>query len=279
MMANILDPIRTIELAAWDFDDYKFRPAMVDGERPARAREFVARRKHDCSSAALCEEETQLLREALDLQRSRPDLQREMCGLDWFLGVVDLRRLLAFQRRLSFTATLPSVIVPSRYDWDSLIAIAFASAKPVSADMVYDPLKKALTLRSTNPNLRLRVTHDPAAPVALHAGSPFFEVAQYAGRWFLRDGYHRAYRLLRAGIFQFPAVIVRARTLEELGAVGPQFFPEAILLSECPPLVGDFLDHNFTIDYECPPIIKTLRITMEENIVSSHAVAVSGEKS
>jgi hypothetical protein len=131
-----------------------------------------------------------------------------MMGLDWSLGVVDLRRLLAFQRRLSFDSTLPAMTVPQQCDWDRLIKIAFASPNPVICDVVHDTDKKTVILQSSNPNVQLRVTQDPAAPVAVYAGSPFFEIAQYAGRWFLRDGYHRAYKLLRAGIFQLPAVIV-----------------------------------------------------------------------
>jgi hypothetical protein len=278
MMPHILSPIRTIELVAWDFDQYKSRPESFDRERPVKARELVVRRRLDHSSSALCEEETRLLRDTLDRQQSRLDLHAEMMGLDWSLGVVDLRWLLAFQRRLSFNSTLPAMTVPPQCDWDRLIEIAFASPNPVICDVVHDTDKKTVTLQSSNPNVQLRVTQDPAAPVAVYAGSPFFEVAQYAGRWFLRDGYHRAYKLLRAGIFQLPAVIVRARTLEELGALQPQFFSEAILLSEHPPFVSDFLNDALTIEYERHPIIKTLRITMEESIASPLPIAISGEQ-
>jgi broad specificity phosphatase PhoE len=136
----------------------------------------------------------------------------------------------------------------------------------------------AIVLRSSNPNLQLRVTQDPSTPVAVHTGSPFFEVAQYAGRWFLRDGYHRAYNLLRSGVFQLPAVIVRARTIGELGAVQPRFFSENTLLSQHPPFVSDFLDDHLTIQYDRPPTIKTLRITMDESVVYPQPVRISGEQ-
>jgi hypothetical protein len=187
---------------------YKSRPESIDRQKHVKARELVVRRQLDHPSSALCEEETRLLRDTLDLQQSRLDLHAEMMGLDWSLGVVDLRRLLAFQRRLSFDSTLPAMTVPQQCDWDRLIKIAFASPNPVICDVVHDTDKKTVILQSSNPNVQLRVTQDPAAPVAVYAGSPFFEIAQYAGRWFLRDGYHRAYKLLRAGIFQLPAVIV-----------------------------------------------------------------------
>lgn len=278
-MPHHLNPIRTIELVAWDFDEYRSRPESFDRECPLKAREIVATRRLDHSSSALCEEETRLLRDILDLQQSRLDLHTEMVGLDWYLGVVDLRRLLAFQRRLSFDSILPAPTVPQQFDWDSLIKIAFASPNAVTCDVLHDRDKKTVTLQSSNPNVQLRVTQDPLTPLAVYAGSPFFEVAQYAGRWFLRDGYHRAYKLLQGGIVQLPAVIVRARTLEELGAVQPQFFSEAILLSEHPPFVNDFLNDALTMKYERVPIIKTLRITMEESIAYPLPTAVSGEQS
>ena len=108
---------------------------------------------------------------------------------------------------------------------------------------------------------------DASSPIAIHAGSPFFEVAQYRERWFLRDGYHRAYSLLRAGVFRLPAVIVQARTLEELGATRPWFFPEEVLFSPTPPRVTDFLDDELVLEYDRIPLIKTLRVTVEEAFV------------
>ncbi|MHB8391176.1 MAG: hypothetical protein ACYDBH_16595 [Acidobacteriaceae bacterium] len=277
MMPHIPNSIRTIELVAWGFDEYESRPKSFNRKKTVQARDLVVQRSVDYFSSALCQEETLLLRDTFDTQQSRHDLQTEMRSLDWSLGVVDLRRLLAFQRRLSFDSTR-AMTVPPQHDWDSLIEIAFASPNPVVCDMIHDTDKKTVTLQSSNPNVQLRVTHDPAAPVAVYAGSPFFEVAQYAGRWFLRDGYHRAYNLLRAGIFRLPAVIVRARTLEELGAVQPRFFSEAILLSEHPPFVTDFLNESLTIEYDRHPIIKTLRITMEEIFTFPLPIAISGEQ-
>ncbi|MHB1675417.1 MAG: hypothetical protein ACYCSP_14330, partial [Acidobacteriaceae bacterium] len=172
MMPHIPNPIRTIELVAWDLDEYESRPKSFDRKKSLQARDLVVQRSVDYSSSALCQEETRLLRDTFDTQQSRHDLHSEMMGLDWSLGVVDLRRLLAFQRRLSFDSTR-AMTVPPQHDWDSLIEIAFASPNPVVCDVIHDTDKKTVTLQSSNPNVQLRVTHDPAAPVAVYAGSPF----------------------------------------------------------------------------------------------------------
>ena len=124
----------------------------------------------------------------------------------------------------------------------------------------------AITLQSTNPNVHVRATGDLSAPLAVHPGGSFFEVARYRGRWFLRDGYHRAYDLLQAGVFAMPAVIVYARTLDELGASGARFFSEETLISPRPPMLTDFLDPELTLRYDRPTTTTTIRITWDETI-------------
>jgi len=57
---------------------------------------------------------------------------------------------------------------------------------------------------------------------------------------------------------------VRVRTIKELGAVRPWFFPEEVLFSAIPPRAIDFLDDGLVIEYHRSPLIKTLRITVEE---------------
>jgi len=59
--------------------------------------------------------------------------------------------------------------------------------------------------------------------------------------------------------------VVRAKTLRELGAVQPWFFSEETLFSNRPPRVVDFLDDLLNLQYTRPPLLKTLRITIEES--------------
>jgi hypothetical protein len=104
------------------------------------------------------------------------------------------------------------------------------------------------------------------SPFSLYGGSPFFEVAELRGRWFLRDGYHRAYRLLQAGVHRVPAVVIHARTIGELGATEPWFFSEEQLFSDRPPCVMDFLDENMVLRYERTALRKVIRIRVEESL-------------
>ncbi|WP_213804255.1 hypothetical protein [Granulicella sp. dw_53] len=256
--------VQVRELAAWDLDDYSYRPLTFESKKLSERQHLPGRRSSFRQSEVMLQKESAELRDLFSPQARRSDLLVEMTGLDWSLGVVDLRQLLAFQRRLFFNSTFVQAPAPAARDWPALLAFSFGPSKPVECDMAHDADTKTFVLRSSNPNLHFRTTNDAAAPLEVHAGGPFFEVACYRGRWFLRDGYHRAYNLLKAGVFEIPAVIVQARTIEELGATQPWFFSEEVLFSEAPPYVSDFLDDELIFEYDRPPLIKTLRVTLEE---------------
>lgn len=275
---NANEQVRVRELVAWGLDESSFRPHMealptiID-----RARSKVCKREDFVVANPTEQEVTVSVRDLLEQQHSRPDLRAEMNGLDWTTGVVDLRRLLAFQRRLIFDDQFPSFEVPAPDDWLALAAIAFGPPVPVAYRTLLANESEML-LQSANPNLQIRTSVESNRhPFQLHGGSPFFEVADFGGRWFLRDGYHRAYRLLRAGIVHSPAVIIRARTLAELGPVQPWFFSKETLFNQTPPYVTDFLDGDLTIDYTRTRLLKTFRVTIEECIEPARATFTSGE--
>jgi hypothetical protein len=258
-MSEIKARIR--ELAGWGLDQDEYRPAAYRGD-PDLARALVSKRVPFEVQSALAESSNSELHAMLAEQETRADLQAEMAGLDWFLGIVDVRLLQAFQRRIILDSDARHAGVPDPNDWVQLMELCFGKPKPIACEAVRGDA--SMTLRSVNSNLQFRFTGNSSNPIAIHSGSPFFEVAQYRGRWFLRDGYHRAYRCLQQGTVHLPAVIVKAQTLEELGAERPWFFPEEVLLSATPPLATDFLDDALTIEYHRAPIRKTLRITVEE---------------
>lgn len=258
------DRISVRELAGWPLDNFEYRPVNCDPAKLLEAQRHIAQRSayQQCDPVHITE--TAELKALLAGHATRPDLHQEMTGLDWSLGVVDLTLLLAFQRRLSFDPTLPVSLTPRPEDWPALTQIAFATSKIPVFDRVQQPGSFSLT--SADPNLHLRTSRNHVSPMIVHAGSPFLEIASYRGRWFLRDGYHRAYTLLCAGVTKVPAVIVHAKSIKELGATQPWFFDEATLLSFTPPHVIDFLDDAVILQYNRPRLIKTIRVTIDETL-------------
>ncbi len=269
------------ELAGWDLDVYPYRPHSIAPASLLPAKRHIVQRVDLKSTTAPIDGMYDHLRDQLKVEALRPDLQSEMAGLEWTVDIVDLRCLLAFQRRVSFDPSREVPSIPDAQDWSGLINLCFGAEKQVvyqrpDRAVQHGSARKEFVLTSNDPNLQIRTSHNPSTPLTVHMGSPFFEVAEYRGRWFLRDGYHRAYRLLRNGIFHVPTVVVRARTLEELGATRPWFFSEEILFCPNPPRVIDFLDDALVLTYSRPPLIKTFRVTIEESL---EPAAPSGDPS
>jgi hypothetical protein len=264
---------------AWGLDEYSYRSSAINlgdeeiARQIDRARRLLARRKCYTTCRALLISETECIEGLLAGTAQRTDLQEEYEGLDWTLGVVDLRCLLAFQRRLVFGPRPQFSPIPQQEDWHELISLAMGSRKDTEHHFVSNPDAAAgldIRLHSGNPDLQLRVNRQNGRtgclPLELYGGSPFFEVGELRGRWFLRDGYHRAYRLLQTGVHRIPAVVIYARTIEELGATEPWFFGEAQLFSERPPQVTDFLDDTLVLRYERAALGKFIRIRIDESL-------------
>jgi hypothetical protein len=270
--------VRVRELVAWGLDENIFRPQFdASPLKIERARREVMGRGSFVPNNPISRDVPIALRELLDQQAHRTDLHIEMKGIDWTAGMVDLRQLLAFQRRLIFDDHFLHAEVPGSEDWQGLVALSFGPAVPITYSHLVSN-ESELLLQSENPNLQIRPSIEGnRVPFQLHGGSPFFEVAEFKGRWFLRDGYHRAYRLLCAGITHCPAVIVRARTHTELGLVQPWFFSDETLFDSHPPRVIDFLDDKFTIEYNRPRLLKTLRVTIAESVEPALTLFTSGE--
>jgi hypothetical protein len=252
-------PIKVCELAAWGFDNYPYRPAHVQTVN----RGVLVFRPEFVQPTVVAATEWDGLRTSLQSELGRADLLREMGGLEWSLDVICLRNLVSFQRRLSFDPAREPRSLPASRTEDELLAWSFdVSQTPVFESRMED--QRTLVVRSRNPNVQISLSGATAC-ATVTTGSPFVEVAEYRGRWFLRDGYHRCYQLLQQGLDTVPAVIVRARSLEELGAASPKFFSEEVLFSERPPMVVDFLDEDLTVTYFRHRLVKVIRATVEEH--------------
>jgi hypothetical protein len=85
--------------------------------------------------------------------------------------------------------------------------------------------------------------------------------------------------LLQAGVHRVPAVVIYARTIEELGATEPWFFSEQQLFSDRPPRLMDFLDEDLVLSYRRTALRKVIRIRIEEFLQAFDETAeVQGEE-
>jgi hypothetical protein len=280
------------ELIAWELDEYPYRDSAMSDRREEfakqvdRARQRLAARERHTSCPALLAEETKTINHLLAECTHNSALQAEYEGLDWRLAVVDLRCLLAFQRRLVFSASQQPSRNPEPDDWPQLISLTIGLQRSTEHQFVRNASATGdldISLLSRNPDLQLRLSPNAGrsghSPLSLYGGSPFFEAAELHGRWFLRDGYHRAYRLLQAGVHRVPAVVIYARTIEELGATEPWFFSEQQLFSDRPPRLMDFLEEDLVLSYSRTALRKVIRIRIEEFLQAFDETAeVKGEE-
>jgi hypothetical protein len=207
----------------------------------------------------------------------RPEVQATFHGVAWRPAAVDLSRVLSLQKVIF---TDGPEIDAAQIDDTSLVELCLPTEQmtPPSGALT-DPDGKGFTISSLNSNLRIAggqlseavVAPAPGLPsVRMQAvtllvtmGTSYLHVARYRDRWFLRDGYHRASRLLRAGISVVPCIYIEARRFEEVQA-GVGTFPFEVLYGDRPPTLQDFWDEAVATDISQIAIRKVIRIRGEE---------------
>lgn len=216
----------------------------------------------------------------------RSDVIATFQSMEWSVGMADLTKVLSYQRVVVEERVMERVDDVVRKD-DLQSIFSFCLPDPVGPAALQgsmDADQKGITFSSLNPNLRVAglggseldlVTAPGYPPVkqhfigfAINFGAPFVQIAEYNGRWFVRDGYHRCFGLLRRGVTKIPCVFVRPRSFAELGAAAPAFFPYDVLFGERPPFIRDFLDDSVSVGARQAAQRKVVRIRAEEFIVT-----------
>jgi hypothetical protein len=219
------------------------------------------------------------LEERLRAFAQREDIRTAMLPLEWTVGFVDLSKSVLTFQKVILTGNADQRVEAADPDSPaSLLSICIPDSRTAQFQGAFDPALLAFTASSMNPNLRLAgfevATSPPASGAAgqqvfgfrLSFGASFVQVAEYQGRWMVRDGYHRVYGLMKRGVTQIPCIIVQARNFSETGAGRPGFFDYETLYRENPPRIADFFT-DAAIDVEVPATMKVVRIRAEEFVV------------
>jgi hypothetical protein len=237
-----------------------------DSDAARRAREALKRRPAGLDQSGLIEAwPAELSAHAGALQAS--DGAKPMFERGWDLAVIaDLRRVVAAQ---------PTVFVDEIVGYDAevapddLAAIAQLTLplSPPSAQLPahFDEDEQTWNISSPSPNLRITGTFaGEVKPDVVGFGflleilTSFVSVAEFRGRWVLRDGYHRTYRLLAAGVRRVPAFVRRFGDDESLFHSG--MLPEDVYCGERPPTLADYHDDTVAGDVAYAPSETTIRV-------------------
>jgi hypothetical protein len=206
----------------------------------------------------------------------RPDCKQMYASGTWSVSLVQLSGIVPFQPNIDLAYASSLGDEPLRpADILSAVKLCFPFGKPSTLAVSVDQPQKAITVSGINPSLQVAGFHcgqqDAQGPFVISlyisAGPNIVQVTRYRGRYFLTNGNHRAYRLMKAGFTHIPCLVRTASNIAETGALGAGFFPESLLMSERPPVFTHFADDVLAITIPTHLAKKVVRIRPDEYFV------------
>jgi hypothetical protein len=207
---------------------------------------------------------------------ARPDCEQIYPPGSWNARLIEIAKLIPFQPNLDvdYAESLGGPdLSPSRAL--SAVRLCFSDKQATAFGISVDESQKSITLTGFNPTLQVRGVQygqqqqdGPFLVSLLVSPAPnIVQVSEFGGRCFLASGYHRVYRLMKAGFSHVPCIVREAKRLAETGAAGPGFFPESVLTAPRPPLFPDFADNTLGIIVPLRAVTKVIRIRPDEYFV------------
>jgi hypothetical protein len=186
----------------------------------------------------------------------------------WDVALVDLEQVCAFQPHVVADAAVERVENVKLDDLATIAAISLPTSPAEPPRVQFDPSKQAYMAISPNSNLRIVGTANGPTPdgsgavmlgFAVLVTRSFLSVVRFQDRFFLRDGYHRAYGFLSRGITHVPAFTREMQTIEEVMPPG-MYLPQQSYLGDRPPFLPDYLDDQVACTVRLPASQKMVLI-------------------
>jgi hypothetical protein len=253
-------------LAAWFPDEGGKRPSRGPGSREwaKLAAAEIAKRPASPDQGDLIQVLPESLHDHVKQLQEFPDARR-MFDDKWKVALVtDLRRLVSAQPSVRVGGAGEDIGPDS--DLRSIAQVTLPVQRPpAELPAEFDPALQVWKITSESPNVRITNKYGNefregffTFGFVVEVLTSFLSVAQYRGRLILRDGYHRAYRLISSGVLAAP-VFVRAYADDD--PVFTKKTPsEPIWKGERPPLLGDFTNDVVARDIWLPRRDTTLYI-------------------
>jgi len=192
-----------------------------------------------------------------------------MFAESWAVALVDLTRVCAFQPLVFSDQAVDRVKGIKPQDLSAIAGVSLPVASQVELPIQFDQMRQAWLVSSANPNLRVA---GPVGPFPATPGGPpvlgfgvsldqsFIQVVHYRERYFLRDGYHRAYGFLRRGITVVPAFVRQMHAFEDLVPEPRAMLPQDSYRGSRPPVLLDYLDDTVSASITVPAVHKMVLI-------------------
>ena len=187
----------------------------------------------------------------------------------WQPRIVDLRRVASVQPVVftdGWNAQIAADANASMLDLATITIPAPGEGSPIRVTQS----GSSFCIQSPNPNLRIASpATDPNAGVfgfMVQLSPSVMQVVKVGNRLLLRDGYNRAYALLRRGIHTVPCLYREWPSQQDLGIPSGMLSP-SVYLGDRPALLPDFLDDDVAADVSTPAARKMILIHAVETLV------------
>lgn len=175
----------------------------------------------------------------------------------WQVRMVDLRGLCAFQPSIFIDHAESRTDEATYGDAGALARITLPLESDSQPSIQFDHVQRAWVISSDNPNLDvighfarpLKVGKGCGFLVALQPS--FMQVIRWQGRYFLKDGYHRALGFLKRGIHRVPALFLDMSAEPHLD-LGAGVLPQEAWLGPRPPRLPDYLLDSVSAEVALP---------------------------
>jgi hypothetical protein len=230
-----------------------------------RARQNVAARSPGVDQSNLFQPVPVELQSHIEALKADPE-SAQVLLTSGEIQIVDLRRVCAAQPHVLVEDAKRRVEGIAATDMLAIALVTLPLPKREQFPVTFDPIKNTWLFASPNPNLRVIGNFSTSVGpgfagfgFAIGQQQSYMQVAGVNGRYFLRDGYHRAYGLVAAGITHAPALVKDFNTLEDAN-MPPGLLPQSAYLGERPPLLVDYLDDGVAVDTNIPSTTKMIVI-------------------
>jgi hypothetical protein len=214
----------------------------------------------------------------IDQVMSQPDCKATFPDGRWTAELVEIAKLIPITPSLdvAYAASLGSPgLAPSNPL--SAVGLCFNPKHSSPFHVSLDQAQKSVSIVGMHPALEVvslrcsqQAEDGPLLVSFLVAAPPnLVVVLRHHGRLFLCGGYHRVYRLLKAGFSQVPCVVQDAPGLGRIARYGSSLFHELVLMAPRPPLFTDFADPELGSLAPLRATHKVTRIRPDEYLIVS----------
>ena len=191
--------------------------------------------------------------ERLTKLRNEPTFQEYLIGITSHrFALVELAKIHTFQRMLN-TEYINEITkkTPSPENMDETVKFCLPTKddrEKIEILSAFNPNNNTVSMITDNLDFRIignvqgedGITGRKFSGFAYGFGLPSMQVVEYKGIYLIKNGYHRAYSLLKMGHKFLPCLLLSTDSYQFTGAQAPSFFSIDLIMSDKSPLLSDF---------------------------------------